>query len=437
VYRRRRPEQTVLHRLVREHLEAFLALTRERDPDGDPVPAYAERALRRYIECGLACFGVARARCGRCGHDFFIPFSCKRRGVCPSCNARWMAEAAAHLVQQVIPKVPVRQWVFSFPKRVRYFLDQDPRLLRRVVALCLRRVERVLREILGAGPAGGRIGAVAIPQSFGSTLNRNPHLHTLVADGLFALEQDGEVTFQEAAIAGAQVRRVEEAVCRGTLRLLVRRGCLEAEDAARMEQWARPAFSVHAGVRIAQDDRAGLERLARYCLRPPFSLERLALVGDRVVYRLGKPTPDGRTQLSMNPEEFLARLVALLPRPRSHRLTYFGVLAPHAALRAHVVAQAREPEPPPGPESRALPPSPAEPLASRSRRRFTWASLIARIYQDDPLRCTRCGGPMSIIAFITEPSSLQPILKHLGEPSRPPPFAPARAPPPVEPLASE
>jgi hypothetical protein len=55
-----------------------------------------------------------------CGHDFMVAFSCKGRGLCPSCNARRMAETAAHLVDHVIPPLPVRQWVLSVPKRLRW-----------------------------------------------------------------------------------------------------------------------------------------------------------------------------------------------------------------------------------------------------------------------------------------------------------------------------
>jgi hypothetical protein len=51
-------------------------------------------------------------------------FSCKGRGVCPSCNARRMVEVAAHLTDQVLPPLPLRQWVLSLPKRIRPFLPQ-------------------------------------------------------------------------------------------------------------------------------------------------------------------------------------------------------------------------------------------------------------------------------------------------------------------------
>jgi hypothetical protein len=86
-----------------------------------------ERELRRYLECGILAYGFARARCPECGHDFLVAFTCKGRGVCPSCNARRMAETAAHLVDHVFPPLPVRQWVLSVPKRLRWYLEREPK----------------------------------------------------------------------------------------------------------------------------------------------------------------------------------------------------------------------------------------------------------------------------------------------------------------------
>jgi len=75
----------------------------------------------------MLCFGFARARCTGCGQGFVVAFSCKGRGVCPSCNGRHMAQTAAHLADHVIPPVPVRQWVISVPKRLRGMLASRAR----------------------------------------------------------------------------------------------------------------------------------------------------------------------------------------------------------------------------------------------------------------------------------------------------------------------
>ena len=106
-YRRRRPEHTVLYRTVQTHFATWLALAR--DGDGDSVPAHVEQEFRRYLDCGILAHGFARARCGQCGHDVLIAFSCKGRAVCPSCNARRMVATAAHLTDHVLPRLPLRQ----------------------------------------------------------------------------------------------------------------------------------------------------------------------------------------------------------------------------------------------------------------------------------------------------------------------------------------
>ena len=117
VYRRRQPERTLLYRTVQTHLATWLAL--HDDGAGETAPAVTERELGRYLDCGILAHGFARARCADCGHDFLIACSCKCCGVCPTCTTRRMVETAAHLADHVIPRLPVRQWVPSVPKRLR------------------------------------------------------------------------------------------------------------------------------------------------------------------------------------------------------------------------------------------------------------------------------------------------------------------------------
>ena len=88
-YQRRRPEKTLWYRTVQAHFETWLALAT--GPCDESPPVYIEQAFRRYLDCGILANGFARAHCDECGHDFLIAFSCKGRGVCPSCNTRRMA----------------------------------------------------------------------------------------------------------------------------------------------------------------------------------------------------------------------------------------------------------------------------------------------------------------------------------------------------------
>ena len=104
-----------------------------------------EKVLRKYLECDIFAHGFARARCDDCGHDYLVAFSCKGRSVCPSCNTRCMAQAAAHLCDHVVPQLPVRQWVLSVPKRLRYYLQRDKGALNAALRIFLRVVQQSLQ----------------------------------------------------------------------------------------------------------------------------------------------------------------------------------------------------------------------------------------------------------------------------------------------------
>jgi hypothetical protein len=453
--------------VVQVNLETFLALCRENVWEHDPMPGFAEEEFRRYLKCGILAHGFARAHCSDCGHDFLIAFSCKGRGVCPSCNARRMAETAAHLVENVIPRLPVRQWVLSIPKRLRYFLRSDPRAINTALHIFLHAVESYLRESsLNAGPTA-RIGAVAFIHRFGSSINDHIHFHCIVIDGVFDISSDSEsnIRFHEATIINADIEAVQEKIRKRILQAFVRRGFIERNDAKEMLSWEHGGgFSLHAWVRIEEDDREGLERLLRYCARPPFALERIEETeSGTIIYHLPEPLEDGTTELRLTPFELIARIAALIPPPRIHRHRYFGVLAPNAPLRDQVTALAL---PSPSAQESTLPsgqPKLSEPdtqqpssspstspqesigipdssnfsntsssvnsTSSTGSKRILWAILLARIYEVFPLLCPLCGGTVQIISFVTEAPTVRHILEHIGEPVEPPRISPARGPP--------
>ena len=395
-----------VYRCVQQHLETWLAQCRDGHDDEWSVPEYVEREFRRYLECGILAHGFARARCGQCGHDFLIAFSCKGRGVCPSCNARRMVATAAHLTDHVLPRLPVRQWVLAVPKRLRYFLQRDADLQGAALRLFLRVVEQRLRaHSPGSGPAA-RLGAVAFIHRFGSTLNPHLHFHCVVIDGVFDAAAAGGVIFHAATGLDANaIAEVQACVRRRLLRVFVRRGLLPGDDARAMAQWEHGGgFSVDGSVRIEAADRAGRERLLRYCARPPFALDRLReLDPERLLYEGTKPGPGGNGPLLLTPLELLDRLAALVPPPRIHRHRYFGVLAPNSPLRSAVTALAlAATTSPPAPN-----PEPAAEPAHRRAARYAWALLLARIYEVFPLVCPNCGGAMRIIAFITDPPTVR------------------------------
>jgi hypothetical protein len=139
---------------VREHLETFLEAQRRADR---PLPTFVERTFRRYLTCGVLAHGFARFRCNDCHTERLVAFSCKARGLCPSCGGRRMTERAAHLVDQVLPRARTRQWVLSLPFALRYRLAFDHELTRAVLRVFTRAVQSDSRRRAkrhGGVPAG-------------------------------------------------------------------------------------------------------------------------------------------------------------------------------------------------------------------------------------------------------------------------------------------
>jgi hypothetical protein len=329
---RRHPETTVLHRVVQEHLETFLAEARGRG-GGDGLPRFVERELREYLSCGVLARGFARLRCDGCKMEMLVAFSCKGRGFCPSCCGRRMAERAAHLVDGVLGGLPIRQWVLTLPYRLRYALAWDHRLCRAVLAVFIRGVlgfER--RRAARRGAPAGMGGAVTAIQRFGSALNTNVHFHTLAAQGVFVEQADGSRRFFPLpAPTDAEIGRLLAAIRRRIVRLVKRHGIdlerpnrddetdplrLECpvlaqlqgaavvgrivtgrRSGAAIERLGRdPAaprlaatgplhahldgFDLHAAVTAPAGDRHRLEHLCRYVLRPPIAQDALELAPD-------------------------------------------------------------------------------------------------------------------------------------------------------------
>jgi hypothetical protein len=430
-YPQRRPRDTVLYRVVSEHLETWLERSREACTDDDPVPGWKEEALRRYLTCGIFQHGFCRVRCDSCGHDYILAFSCKTRSLCPSCASRHMVETAAYITDEVMPRVPVRQWVLSLPKRVRFFLERDPRIAAEVQRIYMRAVETMVRRTSPGAPRGARFGAVGFKHRAGAFINRNFHYHSLVTDGVFA-EVDGEMVFFEATgLTRDDVLALQRQVRRRVLRWFERQGLLGCSDVEAMLGWEHEGgFSLDASVRLEEWDRGGLERVARYCARPALSLERLGeLDNGRLIYQTRRFTADGRNWIVFEPMQLLSAVAALIQPPRVRMHTYFGVLAPHSSMRKAVVESA-------GPAGalmdRLADAKKRQGLGPASPASRMWAMLLSRIYEELPLLCPRCGSAMRILSFITEREPITRILDHIGMPSSPPEITPARDPPQVE-----
>jgi hypothetical protein len=221
-YEPRDPSSSVIHRAVKMHLETFLQEAAG-GPDGHGLPRFIEKEFRGVLSCGALGRGFARFRCSACKFERLVPFSCKGRCVCGSCAARRMTELAAHLVDEIIPLVPVRQWVLTMPYRLRYMLAWDHKLCRAVLGVYIRVVLGFLRrQARKSGILDGHSGAVTVIQRFGSALNVNVHFHAMLLDGVFTTaEEEGTLRFHSALPpTDEEVAQLLATIRRRTARLL-------------------------------------------------------------------------------------------------------------------------------------------------------------------------------------------------------------------------
>jgi ribosomal protein S27E len=175
-YARRRPEQTRLHQLAEKYYLAFVA---QLAAQGTELPGYVRREFEDYLKCDRLEHGFLRVRCDTCHAEHLVAFSCKRRGVCPSCGARRMVESAALLVDEVLPHEPMRQWVLSVPFPLRFLFTSQPAIMGKVLSIVYRTIATHLTKKAGYTKTTAHTGAVTLIQRFGSALNLNIHFHML------------------------------------------------------------------------------------------------------------------------------------------------------------------------------------------------------------------------------------------------------------------
>ena len=436
-----------------------------------------QREFEDYLKCGRLEHGFLRVRCDACHAEHLVAFSCKRRGFCPSCGARRMAKSAALLVDEVFPEQPMRQWVLSFPYPLRFLFASRPGVMGQVLGIVYRVIATHLIKKAGQTHKTAQTGAVTLIQRFGSALNLNIHFHMLFLDDVYVGGPDGAAQFRWVkAPTSAELAQLAHTIARRVGRYLERQGLLardaensyltsDAVDEDPMSQLLGHSityriavgpqagrkvftlqtlpgsdepfddplgnvsgFSLHAGVAARADERKKLERLCRYISRPAVSEKRLSLTPNgNVRYQLKTPYRDGTTHVIFGSLDFIARLAALVPKPRVNLTRFHGVFAPNSKHRAQVTPAKR------GKRNKRHPNRGREERTAAERRAsMSWAQRLKRVFNIDIETCAACGGAVKVIACIEDPVVIKKILDHLQseEETREPVAKPeSRAPP--------
>ena len=202
----RRPESTLLYQAIQENWLSFL---RAREEEGRTLPTYIKREFEDFIQCGILANGFMRLKCDACRNDKLIAFSCKHRGFCPSCAGRRMSESAAFFMDRVLLHELIRQWVFSFPIPLRFWMAKNPKLMTRILTAIIRVLFSFqTTHAKNLGIQSGQGGSITLIQRFGDGARLNIHFHILVIEGVYQ-SLKGQVVFHKLpAPSDADIQRV-------------------------------------------------------------------------------------------------------------------------------------------------------------------------------------------------------------------------------------
>ena len=425
VYRPRKPQSSPLWRCLANSFNTFTEVYEQRYQSryGYLRPVI-EDVVDKFMDCGNLAQGFARVRCDHCKHEYLLAFSCKGRWFCPSCHQKKVQLFGELLTETILYPVPHRHYTFSIPRMLRIYFRYDRELLKdlcRIARDCL--TEYMRREL---GRSVGIPGVVMTIHTYGDALNWHPHLHALVADGLFERSRWFYV------MGRTSLKPLEELFRARVLVFLVQRGVLPAERARMLRSWKHSGFNVYHSRRISPTKGEDLERLARYIIRNPFSLEKMNYSAGRipgeegsVIYRVGK-VPEGKSQRARGKRtskelfrsktfeifsecDFIAAVTQHIPDKSFQLVRYYGWYSNkmRGQRRKQEVEVAGEPDN----AVRVIDVSEYQPRRIPSAK---WRELIKKVWEADPLMCPRCGHEMRIVALIDDGEIIEKILRHVG-----------------------
>ena len=391
-YKRRQPETSVLYQIVyhsRDDLE-YQWESRFQHEYG-VLRDEVTKTLDEYLNCGILAHGAARVYCDGCKHSLLVAFSCKRRGVCPSCGAKRAVKFAEHIYNEVIEDVPHRHTIFTIPKRLRVFFKYD----RTLNTILFQAAWNALSEVLGIDER--ELAAIFTVQTAGEALHFHPHLHGLLADGYW---KDG--MFHRFAELDLKV--LTQVFAERVLAQLHKRELITDDIVAQILSQDHSGFGVWMGDPF--HDKESEQFVARYIERGPLALDKLSIQDDIVTY-----TTKDNVAHEFDALEFLATLSCHIPKPYESITRYY---ARYSCRRR-------------GERAKLPTADDAEIPESDYQREFTkssWAACVKRIYEIDPLECPKCKAQMRILAFIQNEHSIKDIMKSQGIPD-------FQAPPPI------
>ena len=322
IYRPRHPERAGFYLIFERHFEEYVGTYEERfEHRSGPLRPVVGRTVAAYLDCGRLFNGFARIRRASCGGEHLLASSHQTRNFCPSCQAKRAAVFAEKLAEEIAQPVVHRHLVFTIPRVLRGLFACERRLL----GLLSRCAYEAARRAYGVYLEDRRVvpGFVSSIQTFGSFVaNFHPHIHALATQGAF--KRDGEFL----PVGSVNTEVLEELFRHLVLTRLNRAERLSEEFRDQLVSWVHSDFSVHAGPRIYPTDSEQLERLGRYIVRAPMPSKDVRLTSAGKVHVATPPHPrTGKTELVLDPLDWIHAVTQQIPAPRQHLARYYGAYA--------------------------------------------------------------------------------------------------------------
>jgi len=231
-----------------------------------------------------------------------------------------------------------------------------------------------------------KTGIIVSYQSFGDLLRFNPHYHGIVLEG--GIDETG--SFHHMPVKDTSL--LTEVFRRRVLKLFVNRGLFDPHFARKILAWKHSGFSVDNSVPIPASSRKARVNLSQYIIRHPVSLQKIlyARSNGTIIYKTKYSAYWKENMKLFKANDFIAELTQHIPPKHKHLIRYYGLYSSRtkgkAAKDGSLAKFGRNAAPKKKPDHASDPEM--ETVSSKASRR-SWARLIQKVYEVDPLICEK------------------------------------------------
>lgn len=320
-----------------------------------------------------------------------------------------MHELELFLIDEILQKVPHRHVVFCIPKALRHIFLRNRKSLNDLSRIAWNSIKHFSEKTLNRRNCIP--GGVLVIQTHGNLVNPHPHIHAIVADGLFSETGTFYRMPRYRREAKACLQKLFE---KEVITFCLKNSFIRPENARRILSQRYTGFSVYVDTEIRYSQTADdkekekMKQMLRYISKSFYSIERTIYKNDtKIVLYKGQYHPGFKRNFQIySPTDFIAAVTAHIPNRYQKYTNYYGRYS--SRTRGRIRKEHQQ-------EKTARVTDTVEPDQEQKKFRRNWAILIQKVYEIDPLICPKCQGKMRVISVIEEDAVIEKILRHRGE----------------------